>query len=693
MTTPANPAGSRSASTDLVFWDPSGYRFNSGSDWNQWRYVSDGLGGKVGIRFGVPAGFGTWNWDSSGGKAPVASIGDSFGTTSFGKHEQTGFTTASVNAIRMQTNTQFVAAQNSYTIELDFSQYKGSAAGGEDGVAGANTFIGVSDIYAGLTYAKTVVTITGTKADGSAASAEGWTLVNGGTVPPSAGGNQPSATLSLSKGVLQGTNKPAPGGAANSIDTVMGLVRLDAAGYKTLHLRYDISPVGGNRAARTDNSALYVATVVPAKAEPPKAEPPRAEPPAATEPPKAEPPKAEPPKAEPPTATEPPKAEPPKASSCAPATPVAPSVSITDGQGKGPGTKNTYVFTTRNPDGSVAGKGCFTYETPADGGPAKLAAFYYHDKTIGTIDQSHVQTFQFSQDEKAGNRFAFVAASPTERLCSLTADTTLAAQLTGIGGAGPQGYQGKTLDFPKPASTTTTQESTTIPAVDLVVVIDSSVSMKDEADALNQAVAAAIEAAKTKCPSDLRVSYLGIEGTFKNTRFDTTVKNYLLGTAKADEAALRGRKKGTVAGGGAQEDGARAIEDVTAHFDWRAGAKRAIFFLGDEAFEGGGADIDQEDTDAANRSIALAKDKEVRVHTYLGTSGAKEKQRKALEAEYARVASETGGQAFTSKDALNGFQALLEKVICGSKSSTTTTTELCCCQEYVEHEDGDKAAV
>ena len=164
-----------------------------------------------------------------------------------------------------------------------------------------------------------------------------------------------------------------------------------------------------------------------------------------------------------------------------------------------------------------------------------------------------------------GKFFFFFCPHPAKGVCSLTADTTLPAQLTGIGGAGPQGYLGKTLDFPKPAApTTVTEESAVIPAVDLVVVIDSSVSMKDEADALNQAVAAAIETAKTKCPSDLRVTYLGIEGTFKNTRFDTTVKSYLTGTAKADESALRGRKKGTVAGGGAQEDGARAIEDVTA---------------------------------------------------------------------------------------------------------------------------------
>ncbi|MDC0669282.1 VWA domain-containing protein [Nannocystis radixulma] len=631
---------------DLVFWDPSGYRFNNPADWNQWRYVPDGLGGEIGIRFGVSQGFGTFDWNN-GGVAPYGSINDGTGAASFGKHEQANLASASVNAVRMQANRQFTGPQNNFTVELDFSRYKGSKVGGQDGVAGANTFIGLSDIYAGLTYAKTVVTITGTLADGKPASPAGWTLVNGRAAPATAGGNQPSAQLSLNNGALQGTNTPAPGGMANSIDTVMGLVRLDAAGYRTLHLRHDIYPVGNNRAPRIDNSGLYVASAFPRK-------------PAQAEPPKAEPPKAEPPQ------------------------PTQPTVVIKDDPGKRPGSTTSYTFTVKNPDGSVAGKGCFTYKTPEGGGEPELVAFYYHDEVVGTIDRTHVQTFYFDQDD-ANQRFTFVAGSPAKGICSLTADTTLPAQLTGIGGDGPRRYLDKTLDFPKlAAGTSVTEESTAIPAVDLVVVIDSSVSMKDEAEALSKAVAAAIEAAKTKCPSDLRVTYLGVEGTFKNTRFDTTVKNYLTGTAKADEGALRGRKKGSVTSGGAQEDGARAIEDVTLHYDWRPGARRAVFFLGDEALEGGGADIDKDDLDAANRAIEAAKKGEVRVHTYLGTSGAKAKQRKALEAEYARVADETGGKAFTSQDALNGFQALLEKVICGSKSSVTSTTEFCCCQEYVE---------
>ncbi|HTN82200.1 MAG TPA: hypothetical protein VL242_00875, partial [Sorangium sp.] len=338
----ANIQSSSAEALDLVFWDTSGYRWGGPGDWNQWRYIPDGLGGEIGIRFGVSSGFGTFEWNA----APYGSINDATGAASFGKNEQANLASTSVNAVRMCAPKTFKQGHNNFTIELDFSRYKGSKVGGKDGVAGANTFVGLSDIYAGLTYAKTTVTVTGTLADGSAASPAGWKLVNGGAAPEREPRDQPSAQLSLVNGVLQGTSTPAPGGMANSIDTVMGLVRLDAAGYRTLHLRHDLYPVGRSWfTARTDNSGLYVASAFP-----------------------------------------------------------------------------------RNPP------------------------------------------------------------QPPEP--------------------------------PKP------------PLVDLVVVIDTSVSMKDEADALSQTIEAAIAAAKTKCPSDLRVTYLGIEGTFKKTRFDATVRDYLTQTAK-----------------------------------------------------------------------------------------------------------------------------------------------------------------
>ena len=100
--------------------------------------------------------------------------------------------------------------------------------------------------------------------------------------------------------------------------------------------------------------------------------------------------------------------------------------------GKRPGATTSYTFTVKNPDGSVAGKGCFTYKTPEGGGEPELVAFYYHDEVVGTIDRSNVQTFYFDPSD-ADPRFTFVAGAPAEGICSLTADTTLPAQLTGIG--------------------------------------------------------------------------------------------------------------------------------------------------------------------------------------------------------------------------------------------------------------------
>ncbi|WP_437931805.1 vWA domain-containing protein [Sorangium sp. So ce291] len=503
MSQTTNAQSSSAEELDLVFWETSEYKWVSG-DWNKWRYIPDGLGGEIGIRFGVSSGFKPFPWNE-GGVAPFGSVNDGTGAASFGKHEQAGMSSASVNAVRMQASSSFTHAQDNFTIELDFSRYKGSKVGGKDGVAGANTLIGVSDIYSGHTHGKTTVTITGTLTDGSAASPAGWKLVNGGVAPASkASFDAPSAELSLANGVLQGTDTPAPGGKAKSTNCVMGLVRLDAAGYKTLLLRYDIFPVPHNPGVqRIDNSGLYVASAFPRK--PPK---------------------------------------------------------------------------------------------------------------------------------------------PPEP--------------------------------PKP------------PPVDLVVVIDTSVSMRDEADALSQTIEAAIAAARTKCPSDLRVTYLGIEGTFKKTRFDNTVRDYLTQTAKVDASLLRGRTNADSANltdeqkkvFDPREDGGRAIEDVAAHFDWRPGAARSVFFLGDEALEGGVSvqGQDQEDIEAANRAIDAAKRTGTRVHTYLGTSkfssDARKHERivKEIQAEFARVARETGGKSFTSTDAQSGFQAVLEEVICGSNPSAPTTT-------------------
>ena len=201
--------------------------------------------------------------------------------------------------------------------------------------------------------------------------------------------------------------------------------------------------------------------------------------------------------------------------------------------------------------------------------------------------------------------------------------------------------------------------------VDLVIMIDTSASMKDEAVGLSEAANAAIEKASGSCPSDLRVVWLGLEGVWKGTHFDQSVHTYLGKLGGGSKMKLRGRKKGEVADGGAQEDGARNMEDITLHFDWREGAARAIFYLSDEGLEGGGDKITPEATAAADKAIETAQEGAITLHTYFGST--KSKFKADLQREFARVAHGTGGQAFTEADSIGGFTEALEKVICASR--------------------------
>jgi hypothetical protein len=187
--------------------------------------------------------------------------------------------------------------------------------------------------------------------------------------------------------------------------------------------------------------------------------------------------------------------------------------------------------------------------------------------------------------------------------------------------------------------------------VDLVVVIDTSGSMGDEATDLSLAAQAAIDAARQNCPSDLRVAWFGIERTWTGTNFSQTYRDYLTGLGVAP---------GDIVGTPTDlEDGAAAILDLSDHYDWRPGARRAIFYLGDEALEGGDPQ-NAGDVAAADAAIAVAGAASVTVFTYAGTGVLP-----ASAAEYARVATSTGGQAFGHPIAnVGGFAAVLEKIIC-----------------------------
>jgi hypothetical protein len=189
--------------------------------------------------------------------------------------------------------------------------------------------------------------------------------------------------------------------------------------------------------------------------------------------------------------------------------------------------------------------------------------------------------------------------------------------------------------------------------VDLVVVIDTSGSMLDEASDLSQKADDAISAAAASCPCNLRVKWFGIEGIWSGTKFNQSYREYLHGLSVPDTAIV-----GTL---GDTEDGAAAIIDISEHFDWRPNALRAVFYLGDEALEGGNPQ-NADDVTAANNAIAAANSKAVKVFTYAGTG-----VMAATQSEYARVAADTGGTSFVHPSSnFGGFKSILEQIICQS---------------------------
>lgn len=192
-----------------------------------------------------------------------------------------------------------------------------------------------------------------------------------------------------------------------------------------------------------------------------------------------------------------------------------------------------------------------------------------------------------------------------------------------------------------------------VSAVDLVILIDTSPSMEDEAREVSAAAGQAVQDAATSCPSNLRVAWFGLEGTWPNTQFTESARSYLLrlGVPAAELTAKPGHS----------EDGGPAMVDLSRHFDWRPDATRAIFYLSDEGLKEGGRP-DEADIAAANEAIAAALAAQVKLYTYAGLNAWVD-----VVTEFARVSRETGGQSFVAPAInLGGFQKVLRDIICAT---------------------------
>lgn len=215
-------------------------------------------------------------------------------------------------------------------------------------------------------------------------------------------------------------------------------------------------------------------------------------------------------------------------------------------------------------------------------------------------------------------------------------------------------------------------------ALDLVIVIDTSGSMSDEAVDLSKQIDAAIQNASTNCPSQLRATFLGIQGTWADTKFDQSVSDYLIGHG-AKEANLQARppfrEQDGIDHAGNKEDLCRAVIDVSQYFDWRDNARRAIFVLGDEGMEGGGGILTPAAIVKNDEAISVAQQAHVKVYTYQGTPNDDPSNvdrfptlvdRDKITKEYDRLAKQTDGRSYIYTTGIANFSLVLQEILCDS---------------------------
>ena len=201
------------------------------------------------------------------------------------------------------------------------------------------------------------------------------------------------------------------------------------------------------------------------------------------------------------------------------------------------------------------------------------------------------------------------------------------------------------------------------PKVDLVILIDTSGSMATSASIVSSEAASAISDALAICDSDLRVTYLGLEGTWSGTNFTQTSRSYLQ-TLHGSSVILAADRAPS---GYKSEQGANGIEDLSKYFDWRPEACRAIFYISDEELDGSAprGDYANENTEVAS-AITEAKSNNVAVFanflTYqaLGAS---------ILTNYTDLTTQTGGILFTTPTVNAGYYSnkkVFKDIVCNA---------------------------
>lgn len=202
--------------------------------------------------------------------------------------------------------------------------------------------------------------------------------------------------------------------------------------------------------------------------------------------------------------------------------------------------------------------------------------------------------------------------------------------------------------------------------VDLVILIDTSGSMSVVGQTISTAAETALK--DIDCPTDLRLTWLGIGATFPGTEFKQTSRDYLLSFGTC--TSLTTPDPGASSSNPEREEGARTIIDLCNCFDWREDACRSIFYISDEPIHRGTPYDAADDTETLN-AIAAAKANDVTVFAHYIKNASPTPT--GDEQNYIDICQESGGKEFIDADTSETqYVNLLNLAICKACGSCKT---------------------
>lgn len=228
--------------------------------------------------------------------------------------------------------------------------------------------------------------------------------------------------------------------------------------------------------------------------------------------------------------------------------------------------------------------------------------------------------------------------------------------------------------------------------VDLVVLIDSSGSMRRAAQKIQEVAPVAFERARELCDANANVTYLFLDRSDRGYRsgpldingwisslFLNSHEQYLVETAGAT-GPFATNNDGHYNG----EQGGKAIADIANFFNWTPGYCRSILYVSDEYLDGSFTRIETASRTAADIAIAAANTHGVTLFTHFMDNGEiSPAQRAEVAPHYQDMADQTGGIAQIDISRTNVTNALYTDLIsraicegCGNSTPSCTTVPL-----------------